>query len=570
MSEKTNNEFTRDPLSRRRFMQVAAMTTGSAILAACGGSTPSQPTQVTAVPTNNPQSVAATVTAAVGKTYFPSGDPNVADAYTAPLPLSQSVFYVPGNGETVNSFAITSDPPVVPHDRNKFWQEMEKRMNIKWNATAVTSDVYPEKVGTLLASGNLPDLFMIDVNYAPSLLQAIQQGAFTDLTPIYTSSTFAHDYPNLAKISPLSWQNSRLNGKHYTVPRPRPLTGYGLLYRQDWAEKVGIPNPQSANDFFKLLQAFSKKNPDGGSTQTWGMGFSVSNTFATTKPQFFYNLFNVPNQWKKNSDGSLTYFIETDEFKQALDFMRQVYAAGFFYTNSLTQSGQEEKDNFSAGKYGAYMDTVTGMPDQTTKLLQINPKAKLAIMTPFPANGGQANHWMGSGFNAACGIPSSTGSDENKLKEMLRILDYMAAPTFSIEGDFLANGIAGWDYKLGANGAKVVTSNGTNEIPGLANQANANLIYYYPWVTANPNLAVENQTFTRNLLKIAVQNPTLGLLSQTAIKQSSVLASLINDRMIRIIKGTDPVSMVSDLISSWRAQGGTQMAKEYAEALSKG
>lgn len=559
-----------DPLSRRRFMQVAAMTTGSAVLAACGGSTTTQPAQLTAAPTTNPQSVAATVTAAVGKTYFPSGDPNVADAYTAPLPLSQTVFHVPGNGDTVNSFAITSQPPVTAKDNNKYWKELEKRLNVTWNSTLVTSDVYPEKVGTLLASGNLPDLFMVDVNFGPSLLQAIQQGAFTDLTPIYTSSTFKQDYPNLGKISPLSWQNSRINGKHYTVPRPRPLTGNGLLYRQDWAEKVGITNPQNADDFFKLLQAFSKKNPDGGSSQTWGMGFSVSNTFATTKPQFFYNLFNVPNQWKKNSDGSLTYFIETDEFKQAIDFMRKVYAAGLFYSNSLTQSGQEEKDNFSAGKYGAYMDTVTGMPDQTTKLLQIHPTAKLAIMTPFGANGGPANHWMGPGFNAACGIPSSTGSDENRLKEMLRILDYLASPPFSTEGDFLGNGIAGWDYKPGPNGKKISTPTGSNEIGNLANQANANLIYYYPSVTANPDLAVENQTFTRNLLKIAVQNPTLGLLSQTAIKQNSVLASLVNDRIIRLIKGTDSLSMVSDLISSWRSQGGAQIAKEYAAALSKG
>src|SRR5207248_34269 len=122
--------------------------------------------------------------------------------------------------------------------------------------------------------------------------------------------------------------------------------------------------------------------------------------------------------------------------------------------------------------------------------------------------------------------------------EMLRILDYLASPPFSTEGDFLANGVDGWDNKKGANGVKSVTPTGQNEIGNLANQANANLIYYYPWVTGNPNLAVENQTFTRNLLKLGVQNPTLGLLSQTAVKQSGTLASLVNDRMIRIIKGT--------------------------------
>lgn len=568
MNKEHDNAVPNSLLNRRNFMRTAAATAGGVILTACGSSTTTQPVKLTAAATMPPQQLAATVTAAVGKTYFPSGDPNVADAYTAPLPPFQSVFAVPGNGDTVNSFAITTQPPVTPKANNKFWHELEKRLNVTWNSSLVTSDVYPEKVGTLLASGNLPDLFMVDTNFAPTLLQAIQQGAFTDLTPIVTSSTFKQDYPNLAKISPLSWQNSMINGKHYTVPRPRPLTGNGLLYRKDWADKVGI-QPKSADEFVQLLQAFSKKNLDGGNSQTWGMGFSVSNTFPTTQAVFFYNLFNVPNQWRKNADGSLTYFIETDEFKQALDLMRRVFSAGLFYPNSTTQSGQDLKDNFSAGKYGAYMDTVTGMPDQTTKLHQVHPNAVLSIMTPFGANGGQANHWMGPGFNATCGIPSSTGNDENKLKEMLRILDYLAAPPFSTEANFGAYGIPGWDSNPGPNNTTVQTTTGQNEIGNLANQANANLIYFYPQVTTNPNLAIENQTFTRNLLKIGVQNPTLGLYSATAIKQNSVLASLVNDRILRIIKGTDPLSAVADLVSSWKSQGGAQIAQEYAQQLNK-
>ncbi len=568
MNENPQQENRPVPLSRRRFMQIAAMTSGGALLAACDSSPSAQPVKLTAIPTMSSQSVGATVTAEVGKTYFPSGDPNISDAFTAPLPPFQSVFAVPGSGDTVNSFAITSDPPVTPKGSNKFWAEMEKRLNVKWNANLVTSDVYPEKVGALLASGNLPDIFMVDTNYAPGILQAIQQGAFTDLTPYVTGSAL-NDYPNLAKIATLSWQNSMINGKHYTVPRPRPLTGYGLLYRKDWVSKLGIAEPKNADDLFNLLQAFTKKNPDGGSSSTWGMGFTTNGGFTSSHAIFFFNIFNVPNLWRKNADGSLTYYIETDEFKQAMAFIRRIYAAGLFYPNSLTQSGQDNKDGFSAGKFGAYMDTITGTPDQTRKLKTIHPDAVLSVMTPFGANGGAANHWMGPGFNAAAGIPSSTGSNENRLKEMLRILDYFAAPTFSIEANFLLYGIDGWDNTPGPNGTRVPTTTGMNEIPGLANQANGAITYYYPSVPANPHLALDNQTFTRNLLAIGVRNPVLGLYSPTAVKQSGVLQSLIDDRVVRIMKGTDPLSAVNDLISSWRAQGGTLIAKEYAAALAK-
>jgi putative aldouronate transport system substrate-binding protein len=571
MSEQQNNGNPSNGLSRRRFVQVAGTMAGGTLLAACGGTTTTNPpAKLTSIATIPPQDVTATATAAKGKTFFPSGDPNIADAYTAPMPAYQSVFEVPGSGDTVNSFAITSQPPVTEKGKNKFWQELEKRLNVTWNSTLVTSDVYPEKVGTLLASGNLPDIFMFDSRYAPSLLQAVNQGAFTDLTPIVTSSSFKTDYPNLGQISPLSWENAKINGKYYTVPRPRPLTGYALYYRKDWAEKVGITDPKSADDFFKLMQAFSQGKLNGGA-QTWGMGLPVpSSDFSSSQLAFFFNIFGAPNQWRKNADGTLTHLIETDEFKQALDFIHRLYAAGYFYANSFTQNGQENKDNFSAGKYGAYVDTITGAPDQTDKLLQIHKDAKLSVMTPFNADSSHtANHWMGTGFNSAAAIPTSTGSDENRLKEMLRILNYLASPPFSVEGIFLANGIDGWDNQPGSNGARAVTATGKNEIGNLANQANANLIYYYPSVTANPNLAVELQGFTRNLLKIGIQNPTLGLYSQTATTKSAVLASLVNDRIVRIAKGTDSISAVSDLVSSWKSQGGTAIAKEYESALSK-
>src|SRR5713226_10507116 len=151
MGEEQTHETMHDLVSRRRFMQIAAVATGGTVLAACGGSTITQPAKLTVAPTMPPQSVAATVTAAVGKTYFPSGDPNVANAYTAPIPLSQSVFHVPGNGDAVNSFAITTQPAVTAKSSNKYWQELEKHLNVTWNSTLVTSDVYPEKVGTVLA-----------------------------------------------------------------------------------------------------------------------------------------------------------------------------------------------------------------------------------------------------------------------------------------------------------------------------------------------------------------------------------------------------------------------------------
>src|SRR2546425_737236 len=117
--------------SRRRFMQVASLTAGGALLAACNQSTP--PQRLHTLPTVAPAAVTATAQASIGKTYFPSPAPGVPDAYTVPLPAFQSVSTVPGHGGTVTVFSITYAPPEIPHDMNRYWQELERRLNVSWN-----------------------------------------------------------------------------------------------------------------------------------------------------------------------------------------------------------------------------------------------------------------------------------------------------------------------------------------------------------------------------------------------------------------------------------------------------
>src|SRR5207248_3358102 len=158
------------------------------------------------------------------------------------------------------------------------------------------------------------------------------------------------------------------------------------------------------------------------------------------------------------------------------------------------------------------------------------------------SNGGQANHWMGPGYNAGTGIPSAVGSDENRVKELLRILDYIAAPIFSIEFNYLNFGVDGWDSTREANGVVAVKPTGQNEMGNLANVAQPTFAYYTPQITTNLQLPIQEQEFTRSLLKIGVQNPTLGLFSATQAKQGAVLQSLVSDRVLRIVKGTDPLS----------------------------
>lgn len=545
---------------RRRFLQLAGLAAGSTLLAACADNSG----QLTAAPkaTAVSQSAAdATVQASIGKTYFPSGDPRIPDAYTAPPPLIQSTKFVPGSGGTVKSFVVGYKPAVQPKSNNKYWQELNKRLNVDWEPIiAPGNEAFLEKSSAFIASGNIPDIFFIWLAGDPSQLKAVRQGAFTDLTS-YLSGDGLKEYPNLAAISPISWEHSKIDGKIYGVPRPRPTNGDVLIFRQDWAEKVGIPNPQNADDFYKLMLAFTKNKPGG--SQSWGMGllkgYGANN--------FFYQMYRVPNSWRIESDGSLTYYLNTPEFKESIAYIKKLYDAGIFYPDALTQTQTKAKDGFVAGKFGCYWDGFAAVRTERGQLRAQVPDANPVPLVPMGFDGGKGNHWLGLGYFGIAAIPSSLSGNSARIKELLRILDYMAAPTFSVEGDFLANGIDGWDNTK-MKGLKTLTDTGHREIGDLTYIANPPAVFYF---SEEPSFGPVLQKYVKGLIDISVSNPLLNYTSKTDIETRDKMLQLFSDRFLHIMKGDQPVnSGVDAMYQDWLRNGGTQIIKELTDQLHKG
>jgi putative aldouronate transport system substrate-binding protein len=587
-------------LTRRTFLRATTLAltlpAATALLAACGGAAPTTqsaaPTATLGVaaggaattvpPTRaaSPTTPAGTATragataAASGATaaagtptagFYPSPAPNVPDAYTT-LPAGfTSVNAVPGKGGKVNAFLIGYNPPVPGRTSNKYWQELEKRLGATFEPTITPAASYVEKLAAIVASGDIPDLTLLQLEYAPDQNRLMLQGAYTDLTPYLTGDALKN-YPNLARFPAALWKNVARKGKIYGVPVPNLIAQNTLMFRQDWAEKVGFGQMKSSDDFYNCMVAFAKNDPDGnGKTDTYGLGSNGSSAFSVSA---FLHMFRVPNTWRKNADGTLTHMIETDEYKQAVTFMKRLYDGGGFHPDIATIATQQSRDGFVGSKIGAYNDGLTALATSAglrAKIKPLTPAANVTAWIPPGFDGGKASFHTFPGYNSVAVIPAKVGKDAERAKELLRIIDYFAAPLGSQEWLFLKNGIQGVHYNPGPDGSPMRTDLGSVEIGDLPTIMTNPVAFYYP---DTPDAGPYLQGVTKDLLSLGVDNPIVGLFSQTDASKAGELSQFNRDNLTSLVAGRDPLSAYDTWVQGWRSRGGDQIRKEYQDALS--
>ena len=494
--------------------------------------------------------------------FIPSPAPNVPDAYTSLPPSFKSVAALPGKGSKVTAFLIGYNPPVPPRAANRYWQELEKRTGITWEPTITPAASYVEKLTGIVASGDVPDLTFLQLEYAPGQNRLMLQGAYTDLTPYLTGDALKA-FPNLARFPASLWKNIARKGRIYAVPSPQSVAQNTLMFRQDWAETVGFAKLKNADDFFNCMVAFTKNHPNG-KTDTYGLGSNGSSAFSVSA---FLHMFRVPNQWRKNADGTLTHMIETDEYKQAITFMRRLYDAGGFHPDIASITTAQSRDYFIGSKIGAYNDGIAALADVTglrVKIKPLTPTANVTAFVPPGFDGGPAVFHTFPGYNSAAAIPAKVGKDPERVKELLRVLDYFAAPFGSEEYLFLKNGVEGVHHTVTPDGTRVRTDLGNAEIGDLSSICSNPIVFYY---AGTPDAGPYLQSVTKDLLSVGLDNPTTGYFSPTDASKTGELTQLIRDRLTNIVAGRDPLTAIDAWVKDWRARGGDQIRTEYQQAL---
>jgi putative aldouronate transport system substrate-binding protein len=228
-------------------------------------------------------------------------------------------------------------------------------------------------------------------------------------------------------------------------------------------------------------------------------------------------------------------------------------------------SGPNGRSDFAAGKWTIWLDGfATAWSDPWRRARSASKPFEVHMIPLFPAHdGGKPVHMLNAAHLGATAIKK--GSPE-RTKELLRVLNYLAAPFGSQEDLLLSYGVEGPDYALDTRGNPVLTERGNPD----ANYLPFKYIAQRPSVLYLPDIPDFTKVLAdaeKQLISIGITDPTVGFVSPTAVRNGVVVTQTMQDGIRDIIAGRRPIGDYDQLVSDWRTNGGDLMRKEFQDAI---
>ncbi|MEU6661387.1 sugar ABC transporter substrate-binding protein [Streptomyces sp. NPDC046821] len=466
-----------------------------------------------------------------------------------PSKLVKAVAEKPGTGkEKIRVLTITYGTPPKPAAQNKLWTAINEALGVDVEFTVVPDADFRAKMATLFAGDDIPDIINIGGGYVLPREAQFVQSRCADLTE-YLSGDAVKDYPNLAGIPTYAWQGmGRISGRIFGVPVERPKPQDTMYFNGQAFAKAGYKPGMSATDFATMA-----KDATGG--KKWALGASMTAYFGYKTHATWHG---APNEWRIK-DGKATYFAGTDEFKASLEFMSKLRKQGSYYPEATSVSQVDLKTQFWNGSVLSMTDGFLSYPGSAAG---IKGAFDLDALVPYVPEGVTPGYQQSRG---AFGYTVIKKGSKDRVKLMLRILDYLAAPFGTEEYELTHFGLEGTHFKRDKENNPIATPLGLVE-------SRVNLPFVYlsdaPQVLYAPGYAdviKRLHAWQEKVVPMMVPNDRWGLQSDTYNKQGATLDQIMADGVTATVTGRQKLSDWDSVYKKWLNQGGQKAMEEFAK-----
>ncbi|GGW70007.1 extracellular solute-binding protein [Streptomyces griseoloalbus] len=544
--------------SRRSFLASTAVATaavagGMPLLAACGGSDGGSRDGTTSGK-DAKKILPAYVASNVVTPDIPSRNGS-AVGFTSKLDLADLETSVPkklGKGGKVTVMSPFWGSP--PKGGNAYYRSMNDLIGVDVVWQNQDGNTYDQKLGAVLASSEVPDVVVVPGWNMTGKIPSAIISKFADLGP-YLSGDAVKDYPNLAAIPTDAWQRSLFGGKLRGLPMPSSyVSGIVPLYRQDIFEKEGYEVPRSCDEFLALA-----KDATNAKAKRWAcldMKWTAFNAFGVlsgNEKSLGWNLV----------DGKLVYRIETEEYLEALEWTRKLFAAGVVHPDAeLGKSNASDPGpKFAAGEFLIYNQDMSQWWSRTAEQATQNPEFKIWGMDFFGHDGGDPTLWAQNPASIFAFVNKK--ASESVIRDVLAVANVTAAPYGTKEYMATNYGVEGTHYTV-KDGVPTKTDQGNIDV------MNAYVMIASPAATiAHPDFpeVAKGQVEWQQRMGAFTKKPSFYGMQITEPSRYTNLSNDFEQLEDDVIRGRKKISDVQQAVSDWKSKGGDDLRDWYKKIL---
>ncbi|MEU1854160.1 extracellular solute-binding protein [Streptomyces sp. NPDC019990] len=543
--------------SRRSFLASTAVATaavagGVPLLSACGGSDGGS-REGTTSGKDAKKILPAYVASNVVKPDIASKNGS-AVGFTGKLELStlkSSVSKKLGKGGKVTVMSPFWGSP--PKQNNAYYRAMNELIGVDVVWQNQDGNTYDQKLGAVLASSHVPDVVVVPGWNMGGKIPSAIISKFADLGP-YLSGDKVKEYPNLAAIPTDAWRRSIFGGRLRGLPMPAPSAPSMVpLYRRDIFEKEGYEVPKSCDEFMALAKEITNAR-----ARRWACldmkwtAFQAFGVLSGSEKPLGWNLV----------DGKLVNRIETEQFLEALEWSRKLFAAGVVHPDSkMGKNAPDPGPKFAAGEFLIYPNNISQWWGRTAEQAAQNPDFKIWGMDVWGHDGGDPVLWADQPAGIFAFVNKK--ASESVIRDVLAVANVTAAPYGTKEYMMTNYGVEGTHYTV-KDGVPVKTDKGNVEV------MNAYVMVASPAPTLAhpdfPEVAKAQVEWQQRMGAFARKSSFWGM----QITEPARYTNLSNDfEQLEddIVRGRKKISDMQQAVADWKSKGGDRLRDWYQKLL---
>lgn len=248
------------------------------------------------------------------------------------------------------------------YEDNAYTRYLRKMLNIQnKNVYMEREDRYDEFVNILVKDQTLPDVLV--VSDRETLKELVDNDLVADLSEVYENCTSKRIKEMFESYGSDLLDSVRFNGKLMAIPETVTDHGPRLMWlRKDWIEELGLEEPKTLEDAFDIVEAFTE-NRMGTEDGEDPIGFVcdtdlVGSTSSSYSVDSVFDKFHASPQRWINQNGEIVYGSLTEETKNALSYLHELYERGVLDQNFALRAQNNLRDLVVNGNCGAFWTLV--------------------------------------------------------------------------------------------------------------------------------------------------------------------------------------------------------------------